>query len=251
MKTNSIVFMDEVDSTNRYLRDFIKENGRPESLFCVVAENQTAGRGQKGNTWHSTKGYSLTFSFYLGSGALEPQKQFVVSEFAAYGLYKTIKRYLTEEQAEHLKIKWPNDIYYKDKKLAGMLIEHSITGRKIDHSFIGIGLNLNQLDFPTELPNPISMKQITGEDYTAKEVVERIMKRFGFMKEDFIMQHYGNVHREYMEALYWRTGFHNFEDKDGEFTARIYDVQANGELVLERESGERKNYDIKDVLFKH
>ncbi len=250
MKQSNIFFLDEVDSTNRYLREYIKEQ-RPESLFCVVAENQTAGRGQVGNSWHSTKGYSLTFSFYLGCGGLEPRKQYVVSEFAAYGLYKTIKRYLTEEQAENLKIKWPNDIYYGDKKLAGMLIEHSITGRKIDHSVVGVGLNLNQEVFPSELPNPISLKQITGKDYTAEEVVARIMKRFGFMKEDFIMQRFGTVHNEYMEALYRRRGFHPYRDKDGDFLARIYDVLANGQLVLERENGQRSHYDIKDVEFKH
>ncbi len=250
MKTMNIHLLNKANSTNQYLKEYIEREGRPESLYCIVAEDQTEGRGQQGNTWFSKKGDSLTFSFYLGCGALEPRKQFVVSEFVAYGLYKTIKRYLTEEQGRLVKIKWPNDIYYGDQKLAGILIEHSITGSKIDHSIIGVGINLNQTSFPDNLPNPISLKMITGEDYDYQEVVARIMKRFGFMKEDFIMQHFGNVHLEYVRALYRRRGFFPYSDKNGDFVARFYDVLPNGQIVLEREDGQRNNYDIKDVQFK-
>lgn len=244
-----VLLLDEVASTNSYLMQMATDNRELPALFSVIANSQTAGRGQRGNSWETTPGLNLTFSFLLRSGGLKATEQYAVSELAAYGLLKTIARYLPEDQKRKLKIKWPNDIYYEDRKIAGILIEHSITGEYIDYSVVGIGLNLNETDFPPHLPNPVSLSQITGESYDVQAVHARLMKRYGFMNEEFLLGNYAEVHREYMLRLYRRKGFHPFTDATGRFMAQIQDVLPSGQIVLMREDGTTSIYAFKEVIF--
>lgn len=248
--SENLLILEEATSTNSYLMQLVQSSEETiPSLFSVLALNQVEGRGQRGSQWHSKPQEDLTFSFVLRSGGLRPTELYAVSEFAAVGLLKTIARYLDEEQKRRLSIKWPNDIYYGEHKIAGILIENSITGDKIDYSVVGIGLNLNEQHFAPELPNPISLKQITGQSYEPLEVHARLMRRFGFMREDFHLGNYAEVHRLYMHRLYRREGLHNYTDKDGTFKAEIADVLPSGHLVLQREDGSRSTYAFKEVRF--
>lgn len=249
MTTDRFLFLDEAASTNSYLMEMLQQDRNLPQLFAVVARNQTQGRGQRGNSWYTSAGKNLTFSFLIRNGYIAPQDQYAVSELVAYGLLKTIARYLQEDQSYKLKIKWPNDIYYEDKKIAGILIEHSITGEQIDYSVAGIGLNLNEESFPADIPNPISLKQITGESYDPDEVLRRLMKRYGFMIEEFLLGNYAEVHREYMRRLYRRRGLHPFTDAQGNFLASIKDVLPTGQIVLQREDGAESTYAFKEVQF--
>lgn len=249
MTTDRFLFLDEAASTNSYLMEMLQQDRNLPQLFAVVARNQTQGRGQRGNSWYTSAGKNLTFSFLIRNGYIAPQDQYAVSELVAYGLLKTIARYLQEDQAYKLKIKWPNDIYYEDKKIAGILIEHSITGEQIDYSVAGIGLNLNEESFPADIPNPISLKQITGESYDPDEVLRRLMKRYGFMIEEFLLGNYAEVHREYMRRLYRRRGLHPFTDTQGHFLASIKDVLPTGQIVLQREDGAESTYAFKEIQF--
>ncbi|KGN85027.1 biotin--[acetyl-CoA-carboxylase] ligase [Porphyromonas sp. COT-290 OH860] len=249
MTTDRFLFLDEAASTNSYLMEMLQQDRNLPQLFAVVARNQTHGRGQRGNSWYTSANKNLTFSFLIRNGYIAPQDQYAVSELVAYGLLKTIARYLDEDQAYKLKIKWPNDIYYEDKKIAGILIEHSITGEHIDYSVAGIGLNLNEESFPADIPNPISLKQITGESYDPDEVLRRLMKRYGFMIEEFLLGNYAEVHREYMRRLYRRRGLHPFTDAQGHFLASIKDVLPTGQIVLQREDGAESTYAFKEIQF--
>ncbi|MDO4692760.1 MAG: biotin--[acetyl-CoA-carboxylase] ligase [Porphyromonadaceae bacterium] len=249
MTTDRFLFLDEASSTNSYLMEMLQQDRNLPQLFAVVARNQTQGRGQRGNSWYTSAGKNLTFSFLIRNGYIAPHDQYAVSELVAYGLLKTIARYLDEDQAHKLKIKWPNDIYYEDKKIAGILIEHSITGEQIDYSVAGIGLNLNEEDFPEDIPNPISLKQITGETYDPDEVLRRLMKRYGFMIEEFLLGNYSEVHREYMRRLYRRQGLYPFTDAQGSFLASIKDVLPTGQIILQREDGTESTYAFKEVQF--
>ncbi|MDO4707521.1 MAG: biotin--[acetyl-CoA-carboxylase] ligase [Porphyromonadaceae bacterium] len=246
---NTLVILNEVDSTNSYLMNMLSQNRDLPQLFTIMARSQFSGRGQRGNSWITRPNSELTCSILLRDGSLSPSEQYTVSELAAYGLLKTIARYLPEENKHNLSIKWPNDIYYGDKKIAGILIEHSITGENIDYSIIGIGLNLNETDFPSDLPNPISLKQITGEDYEPEEVMLRLRKRFHFMLEEFLIGNYAEIHRNYMLHLYRREGLHPFSDRDGSFLAYIKNVLPTGQIVLEREDGTISTYAFKEVQF--
>lgn len=243
------LWLDEVDSTNSYLMELLQAQPDLPSLYSVVALDQTAGRGQRGNTWVTTKGRNLTFSFVLRPAGLEANAQYAVSEYAALGLVKTIARYLEAEHREKLSIKWPNDIYYEGRKIAGILIEHSITAGQIDYSVIGIGLNLNEEVFPEHLPRAISLGQITGSTYALEEVHARLMKRYGFMRETLHLGRYAEVHRAYMERLYRKEGVHPYRDAEGVFEASICDVLPSGHLVLERTDGTRLTYAFKEVVF--
>lgn len=243
------LWLDETDSTNSYLMGLLQAQPDLPSLYSVAALDQTAGRGQRGNTWATTRGLNLTFSFVLRPARLEANAQYAVSEYASLGLIKTIARYLPLTDQAKLSIKWPNDIYYEGRKLAGILIEHSITAGLIDYSIIGIGLNLNEELFPDHLPNPISLKQITGKTYDLAEVHAGLMKRYKFMREELHLGRYAEVHRAYMRRLYRREGVHAYHDASGAFVASIRDVLPSGHLVLERIDGSLSTYAFKEVVF--
>ncbi len=251
MKTNDQrLVLPACPSTNTELMQLLRErNETIPSLYSVIALDQTQGRGQRGSSWVSAPGENLTFSFVVRPGLLPASRQYAVCEMAAYGLMKTIARYLNEEQKAKLKIKWPNDIYYDERKIAGVLIEHSITGEYVDYSVVGIGLNLNQTEFPEDLPNPISLKNITGQHYDLEEVHSRLMKRYGFMREPLQLGEYAEVHRQYKLNLWRRTGLHRYHDASGSFLAEIKDVLLSGEIVLEREDGTVSTYAFKGVCF--
>lgn len=244
-----IYLIPEVESTNAYLRDWLQTEPTLAGLTAVMATHQSKGRGQRGNGWHTQAGQNLTYSFLLRTGTISATEQFVISQMVAWGLYKTILRYLPPTLSQHLSIKWPNDMYYQDRKLAGILIEHSITGSVIDYSIVGIGLNLNQTSFPTELPNPISLSQITGMSYEPAEVMTRLMKRYGYLRTDIQLWGNAQLHRLYMSALYRREGLHAYEDKGGQFLAEIVGVDPHGLLRLQLESGELRSYGFKEIKF--
>lgn len=245
-KPNPLV-VEEALSSNSTLFELAQHDRELPQLYSVIVQRQTAGRGQRGNSWHSEERQSLTFSFLIRSSGLLASEQYAVSELAAYGVMKTLARYLPEEKKSLLSIKWPNDIYYEERKIAGILIEHSITGTHIDYSVVGIGININEESFPEDLPNPISLRQIMGECYDLEAVHARIMKRFGFMIEPFLMGNYSEVHQRCMARLFRRRGLHKYRDANGVFLAEIKDVLPSGQIVLATEEGELRTYTFKEV----
>lgn len=247
--TNNMLVLNEAESTNSTLMHLAQTSPSLPQLYCVLAKYQTAGRGQRGSSWVVTPERSLTFSFLLRSGALKASEQYAVSELAAYGLMKTLAQYLPEDLRGQLSVKWPNDIYFGDRKLAGILIEHSITSGIIDYSIIGIGVNVNEKEFSQDLPNPISLRQITGTYYDLSEVHQRLMEQFSTMLEEFLLGEYHKVHTRYMESLYRRTGLHRYHDAQGAFSAEIKDVLPSGHLVLQTEDGQERTYAFKEVTF--
>ena len=156
---------------------------------------------------------------------------------------------MTEEQRERLSIKWPNDIYWGDRKLAGILIEHSLTGQRVDYSVVGIGMNVNDESFPPELPFAISLRMITGHSLLPMEILIRLHDQIAPLLPDFLLGHYADVHRTFMRQLYRREGFHLFTDVQGQFRAQIKDVSPEGRLVLQREDGWERAYAFKEVRF--
>lgn len=133
---------------------------------------QTAGRGQRGNSWESEDGANLLFSFVLYPDFLEARKQFYLSQITALALQEVLSQY-----TDGIRIKWPNDIYWKDKKICGTLIENDLTGIHISRSISGTGVNLNQERFVSDAPNPVSLFQITGQRYDRKEILHQLMER--------------------------------------------------------------------------
>lgn len=247
-QSERLLILPEAESTNNVLMGLAKADSSLPELYCVVALNQTAGRGQRGNSWLVSPGQNLTYSVLIRLESVSASAQYVVSELVAVTVVTALRSYLGRDK-DKLQIKWPNDIYFGDKKLAGILIEHSITGAKIDYSVAGIGLNVNETDFHEDLPNPISLRQITGEKYELKNVHALLMANLSERIEEVMLGHYSKIHKEYMSMLYRRDGVHTYHDEHGTFFATIEDVLPSGHLVLRTEEGERREYAFKEVVF--
>ena len=159
-----------LESTNQYLQNLLNE-GVDIADNIVVTDFQTSGKGQGKNVWESEDGKNLLFSIALDMSFLKAENQFILTQIVSVTMINVLKNYLPEES---LFIKWPNDIYFNDKKIAGILIKNEIKGIMMGTSIIGIGLNVNQTSFDDNLPNPISMKMITGKDFDLDELLSAI-----------------------------------------------------------------------------
>jgi BirA family biotin operon repressor/biotin-[acetyl-CoA-carboxylase] ligase len=165
-----IKWFEELDSTNDEL---LRHLSAYDNLSVVAAFRQTAGRGQRGNSWHSADGENLTFSVLLKPSAL-PAAEFMSLTFLAT---LCVKDWLCRQGVPAV-IKWPNDIYVGKRKICGMLVENTLAGGRIVASVIGIGLNLNQTEFPGQLVNPVSLRQLSGRDYPLESTLEELLAGF-------------------------------------------------------------------------
>ena len=236
----------ETTSTNDYLAHLCRES-KAKEFYTVMAESQTKGKGQRGNSWESEAGKNLTFSTVLYPTALEARKQFCLSMLVALACHEALSNY-----TDGFSIKWPNDIYWKDKKIGGILIENELEGKYITQCIIGIGLNINQEEFFSDAPNPVSLKQILGVDVNIQEVlmkvVQGIIGGYRQLESNFetTQQAIGTLYRKY---LYRRKGMFPYRDAQGDFQAEYQEVEPDGHLILKDEQGTLRRYAFKEVSF--
>ena len=231
-----IIHIDETDSTNQWLKDYYsKESGRKGESVAVVADYQTAGRGCGTNRWESERGKNLLFSLMIHPEDLPANKQFQISMAISLAIVDALGQLIGD-----LSIKWPNDIYWRNGKLAGILIENTLKGNLIKDSIIGVGLNVNQREFHSDAPNPVSLWQITGQETDCEQLLKDILNRLDFRAD---------LKECYMKLLYRRKGFHPYTDKDGVFMAEIAGVEDDGHLLLIDEDGKERRYAFKEVTF--
>lgn len=238
--------MDIADSTMNYAAAHQHELG---DRTMVVAHNQESGRGQRGNSWESEPGKNLTVTMlYRLKADMDPrpldEQQFRISEATALGVADTLEAYGLKAM-----VKWSNDVYVGDRKISGILIEHTIIGNHLDNSRIGIGLNVNQREFVSDAPNPVSMYQLLGEDLPLARVLDTLSEQL----EKRLAQDADTLHADYMDRLWRRDGeFHGFRLREGErteFQAGIRDVKRNGPLVLQMTDGHETAFYFKEVEF--
>jgi BirA family transcriptional regulator, biotin operon repressor / biotin---[acetyl-CoA-carboxylase] ligase len=236
-------FLKDTSSTNQWLQTNL-DHGKAVAGDAVYALNQTQGRGQKGNQWFSEPEKNLLFSLSFVPDKLNVRNQFILSQRIALTV-----SYFLDKILPGTRIKWPNDIYFQSHKLGGILIENQLRGTEIALSIIGIGLNINQEDFPKELSNPVSIFQIQGVKYDLHEIATEFhyfltckLKELEFLPEDLVCE-------KYRERLYRKEGFHPYKDQQGVFNASIEGFTSQGHLILKSESGEIRNYDLKEVTF--
>ena len=212
----------------------------------IYTPSQTAGRGQKGNSWESEDGKNLTFSLLLKRPPVKARDQFYLSEAAALAVVEA----MTAEAGDGFTVKWPNDVYWRDKKACGMLIENSLDGTDIATSIIGIGLNVNQERFLSDAPNPVSLINITGHEHDLMALLKRVCSRIeqlvDGLDDDSARQ---DLHRRYMAALYRNDGqLHAYEDAAGNrFMASVAGIAPDGTLTLRHEDGTTHDYLFKQV----
>ncbi len=234
------LYLDETTSTNSFLRELLRQKTLPEG-FVVFTDFQTAGKGQIENSWESEKGKNLLFSILLYPHQISIAEQFIMSQIVSIALIKVLSEY-----CEQVKIKWPNDIYVNDKKLAGILIENSLQGAQIKSTIIGIGLNVNQTDFKSDAPNPVSLRLLNNKSYNRKVILEKIIDNilhiYSEMDKDIVRE-------EYFSNLYRNDGFYAFRRGNKIFNARIKNVLPNGKLILSLENKSTKAFYFKEVEF--
>ncbi|MCD7975957.1 MAG: biotin--[acetyl-CoA-carboxylase] ligase [Tannerellaceae bacterium] len=245
MEQPLIIRIEETGSTNHYLRQLTLEKKLPEGSIVTTAF-QTAGRGQTGNSWESEKGKNLTFSILLYPDCIPANRQFIISRIASLSVKETLDHY-----TDGITIKWPNDIYWKEKKICGMLIENDLTGYHIYCSIIGIGINLNQTQFLSDAPNPVSLKQITGKEYDKEEVLRRFQHIFYPYYLDLLQEKEEQITEKYQASLFRKEGFHPYQDKEtGEtFDAAIYEIEPTGHLILQLRDQTLRRYAFKEVIY--
>jgi BirA family biotin operon repressor/biotin-[acetyl-CoA-carboxylase] ligase len=211
----------------------------------IWAEQQTAGRGQRGHKWDSATGDNLTFSTVLAPTFLPVDEQFLLSEVVALALTETFARHGIEA-----KIKWTNDIYADDRKIVGVLIEHMLSSERFERTIVGTGINVNQTEFDPLLPNPVSMRQLTGMRYDREAVLEVYLD---CLTHYYDMLHRGDkqtIQRLYRERMYHIDEEHTYALPSGErFRATIRGVRPSGELRLEHADGTIREYAFKEVEF--
>ena len=240
-KTPQILWLKETDSTNNHLRRLLDKEQLPEGSL-VVTDFQAAGKGQVGNSWESEAGMNLMFSLLLYPDFIPANRQFLISQIASLSVKETLDAY-----TDFIQVKWPNDIYWKDRKICGMLIENDLSGQLLYCSIIGIGLNLNQSLFRSNAPNPISLTQITGKKYDREEVLNRFLRIFFQYYCLLLQEKEEEVRTAYMQALYHGEGYHRYRDGQGQFEARIQAIEPTGHLILQLRDGEQRRYAFKEV----
>jgi BirA family biotin operon repressor/biotin-[acetyl-CoA-carboxylase] ligase len=238
-----LIHIAETDSTNRFMR-MVSDTERLGSGSIVLADFQTAGRGLSGNSWESEAGKNLLFSVLLYSADVPANRPFVISEMAALCVKQTLDKHLS-----HVSVKWPNDVYCSNKKIAGMLLENILFQEKISQSVIGIGINVNQTTFPGDAPNPVSMALATGVYFDRLALLNEFCRAFGEQSERLNGSHFDAIHSDYLHAIYRKDGYHKYQDKDGVFEACIRDIEPAGYLVLERANGVVSRYAFKEVSY--
>lgn len=238
-----IIRLQKTDSTNNYLHAL----ARPEQLgegSVVWAEFQTAGRGQIGNSWESAEGENLTFSVVLYPTFLLANRQFLISQITALSVKQTLDRYVDD-----ITVKWPNDIYWRDRKICGMLIENDLAGQFIYSSILGIGININQKEFKSNAPNPVSLYLIIGKRTDREKFLQEFLERLYANYLLLLQEKEVLIQEAYRQSLYRREGFYLYEDVNGRFEAAIEEIEPSGYLHLRLRDNTIRRYEFKEVRF--
>lgn len=228
------ISLNETASTNLYLKEWLANN-KPTEGAVILAEKQTAGRGQEGTTWLSEPGKNLTLSIYYRPTFLLAQHQFLLSMAVALGVRECVATLLPHQEVS---IKWPNDIYVNGCKVSGILIENTLQGQHLSGSVIGIGLNVLQSFNPADLPHASSLKDMgyqSGLQEALKNLLEQVEKHYlrlrGGQQEA--------IRQEYLQHLFRKGLETTYLDAQGRFYGIIRDVDINGRLHIQTQDGMR------------
>lgn len=234
-----------IDSTNTYARKEatgLWQRAGDARAVVVRADEQTAGRGQRGNVWCSGAGENLLVSIVVRPTALPVVSQFVISQAIALAV-RAAMTYLGIDVV----LKWPNDIYVGERKLAGILVELDCHGSQVGQVIIGVGLNVNQQQYEVMEKTPVSMKMLTGEDYNVGEVLDVLLDSFSYYFSLVESGGYELIATEYKRNLLGYKKTMRYRDAVSTFDAAIVDVESSGRVCLQRSDGTPATYAFKEV----
>ncbi|MBI2280704.1 MAG: biotin--[acetyl-CoA-carboxylase] ligase [Bacteroidetes bacterium] len=236
---NKIITLDETPSTNTYLQELTVKTECFEGLV-VVAKNQPHGKGQRGNTWESESGKNLTFSVLLKPN-LPIDEQFLLSQTVALGIYDFLKA----KNIKHVAIKWPNDIYVEYQKIAGILIENTLTSNKITNCIVGIGLNVNQTQF-TPAINATSLAFLTKKEFELEHLLNELLKCIEVRYLQLKANKYTLIKLEYLKVLFGYQKPLHYVVNNQRVTGIIKGISPTGKLQVEINS-HLKEFDLKEI----
>ena len=239
-----VVFLPQCHSTNAELAKRAKELGYPEGTI-VYTDYQKSGRGQRGNIWEAEPGKNILMSVLLNPKFLEPKNQYYLNLIAGLAIVDTVKEFISHR---HIQLKWPNDVYIEDKKIAGVLVESNLRGVNLESSIVGIGLNINQQNF--DVPTATSMKLAFGSliDIDREAVLENLLHKLEGWYLKLKNGQRNEIRNSYHELLMWRGESHEFKSESGLFTGEIVGVNEFGKLAI-RVGAELRIFDVKEVVF--
>jgi BirA family transcriptional regulator, biotin operon repressor / biotin---[acetyl-CoA-carboxylase] ligase len=240
---SNILFFKDLSSTNSHASLLLKNNRLTEGTI-IYTNYQSAGKGYAGNIWESEDGKNLLMSIVLYPSFIKPSDQFCISMSISLGICDFIRRFIPD-----CSIKWPNDIYINNDKIAGILIENTIIADHIEYSIVGIGLNVNQIKFISSASNPVSLRQITSKTYDLQSCLAELTKDLDIRYKQLIAGKIESVNKEYITNLYRLNEWSRFRDANGEFTGRILALGDYGTLLIENEDKKIRGYAFKEVEF--
>lgn len=236
-----LIFMPECHSTNSQALELCQQSHAPEGTL-VITDRQTAGRGQRGNTWESHPGMNLTFSVILKPTFLAIKDQFLLSMITSLA----IRDCLAAMCSDPVFIKWPNDILIKQSKICGTLIENQLIGEQFSYAVVGIGLNINQQQF--NIPMATSLSLIVGKDFDLQDILEGLLSH---LESRYLQLRQGraqDLKEDYLKHLYRLNEHHTFQSGDDQFWGKILGIDDQGRLrVLIRD--QEKDFGVKEISF--
>jgi len=236
-------FYDVVDSTNDTAKELIRCNPNINGTV-IQANHQLKGRGRQNHIWESNPRENLLFSIIITPTAIHPSRQFVINELVSVTLRDFLQTHIPNAT---VKIKWPNDIYVANKKIAGILIEHSITRSSISYSIIGIGVNINQIDFHPSLPSPTSLKNETGQHHDIKKLCTDYSRNFLTAFKSFTPEQEPSLTKTYTQHLFRLHEKHLYLIDSQQTKATITGIDACGCLLMEMENGTTRAFELNEV----
>jgi len=237
-----LVYLPQCDSTNNIAHDLLIKNKATEGCV-VITSAQTRGRGQRGNSWEAEPGKNITLSVVLKPSFVAVAKQFSLNIAVSLAVADLVKTFLPDQR---LKVKWPNDLYYGNKKLGGILIENTISNLYLQHSIIGIGLNINQLSFTNN--QAVSLAQLTGEEYALETIIEQLLSCLEIRYLELKQGKLAKQKFEYLQILFRYQEEYNYLIADTIISGKILGVAENGKLGLQVDN-EIKYFDFKEISY--
>lgn len=235
-----IVQLNSVDSTNNYAAMLFKQ-GKLSHGSVILADEQYSGRGQRAAKWESYPGLNALLTVLMEPANLSVSSQFLLTKVVSLAVSGALDR-----SGISTHIKWPNDIFSNDKKIAGILIENTINSGAIANSCVGIGINVNQTEF--DVPHATSLKGETGQFHKVLDLLFVLISELNFWYDKLLENDLKTIDEEYLKRLYKFNEKNTFRDVNGIFEGVIAGVEESGKLLVERD-GVLKNYDLKEISF--
>ena len=229
---------EEVASTNSLAEKLPLSELKDKQVILTWRQTQ----GQATNRWESAPGKNISMTVIFRPECLEAGKQFAVSMVIALGCLDFLSHYV-----EGVTVKWPNDVYVGERKISGILIEHRVAGAHIQSSLCGIGVNINQEQFLSDAPNPVSLFQLLGRELPLQEVLEELLECIGKRYEQ--IHRYAELENDFLRHMYRSTGIYDFEDERGIFRASVGGIDEYGQLILKDTDGRERVYAFKEVRY--